>query len=86
DWQLAATGIEKSYNKLMITAEEYLRRLKDPRWYGEQDENGVDLSLIRENLKLTPEERLLKGDRARRGAIALRESGRRQPEHENGQK
>ena len=69
----------------MVTAQEYLRRLKDPRWYGEQDENGVDLSLIRENLKLTPEERLLKGDRARRGAMALRECGRRQREHLDGQ-
>jgi hypothetical protein len=28
--------------------------------YGEQDENGVDLSLLRENLKLTPRERLAK--------------------------
>ncbi len=28
--------------------------------YGDQDENGVDLSLLRENLKLTPRERLAK--------------------------
>jgi hypothetical protein len=28
--------------------------------YGEQDENGVDISLLRENLKLTPAERLSK--------------------------
>jgi hypothetical protein len=28
--------------------------------YGEQDENGVDISLLRENLKLTPRERLNK--------------------------
>jgi len=26
--------------------------------FGEQDENGVDVSLLRENLKLTPIERL----------------------------
>lgn len=26
--------------------------------HGEQDENGIDLSLLRENLKLTPSERL----------------------------
>ncbi len=38
---------------------EYMR---SRTWYGEQDENGVDLSLIRENLKLTPEERLRNGD------------------------
>lgn len=35
--------------------------------YGEQDENGIDLSLIRENLKLTPTERLVK----HRGALAF---------------
>jgi hypothetical protein len=53
---------------------------QDPRWYGEQDANGVDLSLIRENLKLTPRERLLRGDRARRSALQLLEYGRRQRE------
>jgi|tagenome__1003787_1003787.scaffolds.fasta_scaffold8843301_1 hypothetical protein len=52
----------------------------DPLWYGEQDENGVDLSLIRENLKLSPKDRLLRGDRARRSALRLLEYGRRQRE------
>ena len=61
----------------MMTVEEYLRRSADPRWYGEQDENGVDLSLIRDNLRLTPEERLLRGDRARRGALELQRHARR---------
>ena len=28
--------------------------------FGEQDENGVDISLLRENLKLTPTQRLEK--------------------------
>ena len=37
---------------------------QSPLWYGEQDANGVDLSLLRENLKLTPRERLLRADRA----------------------
>jgi hypothetical protein len=32
--------------------------------YGEQDENGVDISLLRENLKLTPAERLIKHQKA----------------------
>lgn len=44
--------------------------------YGEQDEQGVDLSLIRENLRLSPLERLRKADRARRDALRLREYGR----------
>lgn len=60
-----------------MTTAEYLERMRSPNWYGEQDENGVDLSLIRENLKLTPEERLLKGDSARRGALELLEYARR---------
>jgi hypothetical protein len=63
-----------------LSADEYLKKLQDPLWYGEQDENGVDLSLIRENLKLTPEERLLRGDRAREDALRLLEYGRRQRE------
>ena len=48
-----------------------------PRWYGEQDENGVDLSMIRELLRLTPAERLRRADRARRDALRLLEYGRR---------
>lgn len=32
--------------------------------YGEQDENGIDLSLLKENLKLTPTQRLAKHNRA----------------------
>ena len=45
--------------------------------YGEQDENGIDLSLIRENLRLTPLERIRRGDVARRRALELMEYGRR---------
>ena len=52
----------------------------DPLNYGEQDENGVDLSLIRENLRLTPTERLRRGYRARRDALRLREYARRNRE------
>jgi hypothetical protein len=64
----------------MLTREEYLKKLQDPLWYGEQDLNGVDLSLIRENLRLTPEERLRRGDRAREDALRLLEHGQRQRE------
>jgi hypothetical protein len=52
----------------------------DPLWYGEQDENGTDLSLIRYNLSLSPEERLLQGDRACDSTLRLMEYGRRQRE------
>jgi hypothetical protein len=48
--------------------------------YGEQDENGTDLSLIRYMLQLTPAERLIRIDEARRGALQLMEYGRRHRE------
>lgn len=48
--------------------------------YGEQDENGIDLSLIRSNLTLTPLERVRLGDRARQQAEMLLEYGRRHRE------
>jgi hypothetical protein len=44
----------------MMTAEEYLAKMNDPLWYGEQEENGVNLSLIWTNLELSREQRLLK--------------------------
>ncbi len=53
---------------------------QDPLDYGEQDENGIDLSLIRENLRLTPLERIRKADAARRQALRLLEHGRRHRE------
>lgn len=49
--------------------------------YGEQDENGIDLSLIRENLRLSPLERIRRGDHARQSALILLEYGRRHREH-----
>ncbi len=44
---------------------------------GQYDENGVDLSLIRANLKLTPTERARRGERARRAALRVAEIGRK---------
>jgi hypothetical protein len=51
-----------------------------PDWYGEQDENGIDLSLIRENLKLSPLERIRRGENAMDEALMLLEYGRRHRE------
>jgi hypothetical protein len=62
-----------------MTADEYQRKLRDPKWYGDQDENGVDLSLIRENLKLTPTERIRKADLASLGMMRLRNDARITP-------
>ena len=38
---------------------------ENPTAWGDQDENGVDLGRLRENLKLTPAERLKKLDEGR---------------------
>lgn len=56
--------------------EEWIRQNCGPHQYGEQDENGVDLSLIRANLTLTPIERLRKGDRATSDMLRLRKHAR----------
>jgi len=48
--------------------------------YGDQDENGVDLSLIRELLRLSPVDRVRRADRARRDTLRLLDYGRRQRE------
>ncbi len=47
-----------------------------PRSFGEQDENGVDLSLIRENFRLSYEERIRKADAARRQAQEMIDNAR----------
>ena len=39
-----------------------------------QDENGIDLSRIRENLKRTPRERLAKAEQAAAGLLFLRQA------------
>jgi hypothetical protein len=41
-------------------------------WKSIQDENGVDLTLIRENLKLSPLERLRKCERAYLDMLRIR--------------
>jgi hypothetical protein len=47
-------------------AEEIIRfQEENPDYWGDQDENGVDLGHLRENLKLTPAERLRKLDASR---------------------
>lgn len=45
-------------------------------YYGEQNEDGIDLSLIRENLKLTPAQRLAKMQRAAASMSELRNAAR----------
>ena len=45
-------------------------------YYGDQNEDGIDLSLIRENLKLTPAERLEKLQRAAKSLAELKNAAR----------
>jgi hypothetical protein len=47
-------------------AEEELIRFQqeNPNYWGDQDENGVDLARLRENLKRTPAERIRQGGMA----------------------
>ena len=44
--------------------------------FGDQDENGIDLSLLRENLKLTPTERVEKMLRGQALIKELKNAGR----------
>jgi hypothetical protein len=45
-------------DRLGMTEEQWEKFQKYTHGFGDQDENGVDLSLLRENLKLSPSERL----------------------------
>ncbi len=49
---------------LGMTAEQWAQFKAFTSDFGDQDENGVDLSLLRENLKLTPTERVERMRRA----------------------
>jgi hypothetical protein len=53
--------------------------LKPPgaNYYGDQDKNGVDLSLLRYTLSLTPLERLQLMEKNARETLLLNEYGRR---------
>lgn len=52
----------------------------DPLYYGDYSESGVDLSLLRENLKLTPLERLIRMEQHARNIQVLLEYGRKHRE------
>ncbi|HVK07080.1 MAG TPA: hypothetical protein VM490_26665 [Armatimonadaceae bacterium] len=52
---------------------------ENPDAWGDQDENGVDLARLRENLKLTPAERLKKLDAGRRTLQLIKDARNRQP-------
>ena len=43
---------------LGMTPEQWAKFQEYTKGYGDQDENGIDLSLLRRNLKLSPTERI----------------------------
>ena len=51
------------------------------RPFPEQDDHGVDVSLIRELLKLTPTERVSRGETLRQAALRLQHYGREHRRH-----
>ena len=66
----------------MMDADDPQRRCDHgSHYYGQQDENGIDLSLIRENLKLTPLERIHRANIAEQEAVRLLEYGRQHREN-----
>ncbi len=56
--------------------EAWIKEHCGPLCYGEQDENGIDLSLIRSNLKLTPLERIRRHDAVLADTLRLQRIGR----------
>jgi hypothetical protein len=63
---------EPSFEEL-VAASKVIRQTP----YGLQDGNGVDVSLILENLRLSPEERIDKAYRAAKGMLEDRSNARR---------
>ena len=55
---------EEIEDRLGLTEKQWAIFQKATYGFGEQDENGVDISLLRENLKLTPTQRLQKLEQA----------------------
>ena len=72
---MSATPEDNTEDRLGMTAEEWRRFKAWTEGYGEQDENGVDLSLLRANLILTPTERVEKMRRSLAGIMEVRRAG-----------
>ena len=62
-------------DRLGMTDEQWLQFKEWTSGYGEQDENGVDLSLLRANLKLSPTERIEKMRRSLAFIMEVRRAG-----------
>lgn len=71
----SALSAEEPEDRLGMTEEQWQRFQEWTHGYGEQDENGIDLSLLRENLTLTPTERIEKMRRALALFLEVRHAG-----------
>ena len=80
---------EEIEDRLGLTEEQWAIFQKATHGFGEQDENGVDISHLRANLRLTPTQRLERHQQAlarvkevrRAGAIAGLYRGAKSPQH-----
>lgn len=70
------TGSNRIIQRMDPRLEAWIKEHCGPLCYGEQDENGIDLSLIRSNLKLTPLERIRRHDAAVIEILELQRIGR----------
>jgi hypothetical protein len=68
---------EHSDDRLGMTEEQWAWFQKYTQGYGDQDENGIGLSLLRENLKLTPTDRFRQHQRALRLVLEVQRAGER---------
>ncbi len=57
---MAQTETQETEDRLGMTDAQWAQWQTYTHGYGEQDANGIDISLIRENLRVSPSERLLK--------------------------
>lgn len=66
---------EDADDRLGTTEEQWERFQAYTHGHGDQDENGIDLSLLRERLRLTPAERLARLEQAAWFFMELRDAG-----------
>lgn len=72
---MAQTETKEPEDRLGMTDDQWARWQAYTHGYGEQDANGIDLSCLRENLRLTPTERLRKHQRALKLVMEVRSAG-----------
>lgn len=71
----SVTQADAPEDRLGMTDAQWAQWQAYTQGYGEQDDNGVDLSSLRENLRLTPTERLRKHQQALRLFTEVQRAG-----------